>query len=967
MVGIHIHTNAAKVSAYHADHLAADSSRQEYYSEDDHLVGQWFGKGSTMLGLNGDVSKTHFDRLCRNLHPKTKKQLTVRRNDDARVAYDFCISAPKSVSVLALVMEDSRIVKAHDIAVQETLTELENLSMTRVRGNGASHDRASKNVTAALFRHHTSRATDPHRAADPQLHTHAIVFNNTYDTEEKRWKAIQTLEMHRQSGLATAIYRNRLSKELHKIGYMTAATTKGFDVVGFPKAVADVFSKRRMQIDAIEKALGKSGNAALRARIAHTHRVNKDSTKTPEELRQSWHAQLTMEQLLQLDALVTAAVAPVAPGRQYTADEALELAARHLFERRSVVKRSELYRQALTISCGQHDLAAFQNALGNAGQRFRFHENEVTTQAAVDAEREMIKFVDDNATSCVPLNADFVCTEKLSLEQRQAVTTLLSSHAKVMELDGPAGTGKTTTLTELARGLRAKGHDLLVCAPTAAATDVLRKGGFAHAITLQRLLTDTDRQKDLNGSVIVLDEAGCVSVGQFNKLFAIAQSRGCRILLSGDSRQHKSIESVDALRILETHSKLERAGLSMIFRQTHEGYKDAVDAMKSGNHRKGFAKLAALGWVKEVDDADRYQEIASDYLSVLAAKKSCLIVCATWRESELVTEKIRALMREKHLLSAKEERVQVLDPLHFTEAQRQQCNSYEAGQVIVFQRKSVLCARGECLEVLGVENDFVKVRKQKGGVLLLDPRKDAKRIAAFTRREMPVASGDRLLIRANGTAKTGQSLVNGELVTVKAISKNGEIALADGRIIPAAFRHLRGGHAISCQSSQGKTVDVVLCAIDAKSAKSATTKETFYVAASRAKERCTIYTDSKKRLSEALKRSAERQAAIEFVRQQTYEKKQPHPSPGTAARKSLPEARLAPPSQTKRQHHLCEELRRRANTAVRLKRVHSHARNQDAALQNEQRVRGLPGGGGGLPLPPTDLAGNRGFLPSLGR
>ena len=146
------------------------------------------------------MGRDQFLRLCDNLDPRTGNLLTQRlkttrteMGDDGqchsvanrRVFYDFTFSPPKSVSIAALIGDDARIVEAHNHAVTVALRELERFAATRVHDAKGISDRTTANLVAAVFRHDTSRALDPH------LHSHCIVFNATYDAVEKRWKALQ--------------------------------------------------------------------------------------------------------------------------------------------------------------------------------------------------------------------------------------------------------------------------------------------------------------------------------------------------------------------------------------------------------------------------------------------------------------------------------------------------------------------------------------------------------------------------------------------------------------------------------------------------------------------------------------------------------------------------------------------------------------------------------------------------------
>ena len=137
MLSIHPHKNAKAAVAYLDYHL--ESYTADYYSQNGLAEVKLFGKGLDFLGL-GDCtySKELFSALANNIHPVTKKQITPRRRENARPCYDATISAPKSISVVALIADDPRIIEAHNRAVTKTLLFMESRAMTRVRKNGAN-------------------------------------------------------------------------------------------------------------------------------------------------------------------------------------------------------------------------------------------------------------------------------------------------------------------------------------------------------------------------------------------------------------------------------------------------------------------------------------------------------------------------------------------------------------------------------------------------------------------------------------------------------------------------------------------------------------------------------------------------------------------------------------------------------------------------------------------------------------
>jgi hypothetical protein len=172
-------TGGAGYSQRHLEH-------NDYYDEHRKVQGEWQGRGAELLGLRSNVTREQFQAVREGLHPETGEFLRPRRgadrvNDDeseqskARSLYDLTFSAPKSVSIQAMVGGDERLVAAHDNAVREALGEAEKYAATLVRLNRANEDRTTANWIVAAYRHDTSHELDP------QLHTHAVAANLTDD------------------------------------------------------------------------------------------------------------------------------------------------------------------------------------------------------------------------------------------------------------------------------------------------------------------------------------------------------------------------------------------------------------------------------------------------------------------------------------------------------------------------------------------------------------------------------------------------------------------------------------------------------------------------------------------------------------------------------------------------------------------------------------------------------------------
>lgn len=215
--------NRAAAETYFDEHL----SHNDYYTQQETEHGHWIGTGTEKLGLKpgGIVTRDAFLQLCDNRNPETGEQLTPQNFKDRRIFFDFVCSPPKSVSILAVTMNDRRIVDAHKEASMLAIRELEQFAATRVRKDGIQErDRTTGNVVGAAFLHTTSRALDP------QLHTHFVLFNSTWDNQENRWKALQTGAMFGTINYATEVYRNELAKRLHRMGYVTRKAANGFEI-----------------------------------------------------------------------------------------------------------------------------------------------------------------------------------------------------------------------------------------------------------------------------------------------------------------------------------------------------------------------------------------------------------------------------------------------------------------------------------------------------------------------------------------------------------------------------------------------------------------------------------------------------------------------------------------------------------------------------------------------------------------
>jgi conjugative relaxase-like TrwC/TraI family protein len=868
-------TGGAGYSERHLEH-------SDYYDEQHRVRGEWHGRGAELLRLRGEVTRDQFEAVREGLHPESGEFLRPRHSADrtandgngqskARSLYDLTFSAPKSVSVQALLGDDERLVAAHDKAVREALIEAESYTAARVRLDGTNENRTTANWVVAAYRH------DASRELDPQLHTHAVAANLSYDGVEGRWKALQASGLYERRAYLTEVYRNALAREVRVLGYEidnrrdANGRDYGFEIRGVSDELLTIYSQRSAQRDeAVERFTAERGRKPTDNEVAvlvRESRPDKLAEISTESVRKQQLARLSPNESLSLAELRDESFrrSRGISHEPHSASSAFQYAKEHLFERNSVARDYGLLTEALRQSRGRVDLATLRGTLQaeqTAGSLLRSGDN-VATLESLDRERQIVAMVDNGIGREERLggNVRFKPTGNLREEQRRAVEAILDSRDFAINMRGAAGTGKTATLQEIDKGLRNAVKEVVAVAPTRSAVEELQKVGFQNAITISRLLEDQAAQTSLTRKVLIVDEAGMISGRQMASLLALAERARARILFSGDTRQIQSVEASDALRILEQESHMKSVSLNAVQRQVHPEYRDAIQTLRH-SPSLGFEKLDALGAVREVPIQDRAHAIASAYREATSnPSRQVLVVAATHEEIGRATRAVRSDLTERGQLT---EGITLNNhiPLQWTQAQKADLSNYREGQVVVFHRAVKGIEKHEALEVVGREATSLTVKNQHGEEKALGA-KQARLFSVYERSEIEVAPGDKLLLTGNRKG-AGFRATNGEIVRVQSVDQ-GRIHLEDGRTLPTNYRDFDHGYAITAHRSQGKTVDTVIVSADAMK------QELFYVAASRGRHEITVITSDREQLRESLGISTARPSVLELERSITNE------------------------------------------------------------------------------------------------
>ncbi|HSZ01274.1 MAG TPA: MobF family relaxase [Terriglobales bacterium] len=275
--------SAGQSRAYHREEFS--NAQENYYTEGDRIRGEWHGKLAEQWGLQGDVREDHFHRLSEGQHPITGEQLVRhqtareymnRRGEQVspmkhRAGWDATFSAPKSVSLTALVGGDERVRDAHRESVGVALNELERYVQARIGGNLPAE--TTGRWVAAKFEHDSARPVNGYAA--PQLHAHVVFFNLT-ETDDGDTHALQPRELYKTQQYATAVYRSELARRLKELGYeIERGESSQPEIKGYSKEYLEASSPRRQQIE--QHLARRTRGEQARRRLLRTRHAKENS------------------------------------------------------------------------------------------------------------------------------------------------------------------------------------------------------------------------------------------------------------------------------------------------------------------------------------------------------------------------------------------------------------------------------------------------------------------------------------------------------------------------------------------------------------------------------------------------------------------------------------------------------------------------------------------------------------------
>lgn len=749
-----------------------------YYSHEDNyyasgsLDSRWMGEGAEKLGLKGEVASADMDAVRQGKLPDgSDLSRMVNGVNKHRSGYDLTFSAPKSVSVMALVGEDRRFIEAHNRAVAVVMQEVEKLVSARITEEGKTETVLTGNMVAALYNHDTSRDLDP------QLHTHALAFNATFADE--KWRSLAS-DTRMKTGFsenlyATKIalgnlYRSALREDVESMGFETVTAGKNglWELKDVP---VDVFSSRSQ---AIREAAGPDASAKSRDVAALDTRQAK-AWADPELLKADWRRRLADEKF-DIDGYIRQAQARVeVPGTVAGGHSGIhapdlsggassgEIADEQV--RKAVSDTISALSEKKVQFTWSEMLAGTVNRLPSAPGLFEQAragiDAAIEGQRLIPLDREKGIFTSDIhllnelsvhqlARTAIQEQTVLVFPERAQerdVPAGDAVSVLTQDKSPVAILSGRGGAQALRERTEdVAMMARSQGREVMVIAADGRSGQFMSESPHLAGHVMLRSQMNADTVLPVQGTVIV-DRAERLSLKEM-------------VLL-----QEKALS----------------AGAQLIFMDTEnrQGTGNALSVLKEAGipqYRFYGTQLPAVRLVSEADKRSRYSHLAQDYVRLSAEGRDVVAQVTGAREQQQLTDIIRESRREAGELGREQMTIRVLEPVWLDSKTRHQRDNYRAGMVMErWDAEKKTMTRHTIDRVAEATNSLV-LQGEDGSRLTLKVSQLDGSWSLYRSRTLAVSEGDRL--RALGRELKG-AIKAKEQFTVTAL-ENGAIRLRSG-------------------------------------------------------------------------------------------------------------------------------------------------------------------------------------------
>lgn len=747
-------------------------SAGNYYTDKDnyYVIGsmgeRWAGEGAKALGLSGSVDVKTFTRV---LEGKLPDGSDLSRAQDGtnkhRPGYDLTFSAPKSISVMAMLGGDTRLIDAHNRAVDTAIKQIEALASTRVMTDGKSETQLTGNLVMALFNHDTSRDQEP------QLHTHAVVANVTQ--HDGTWRTLSSDKIGKTGFIENVyanqiafgrLYRAALKDDVTAMGYETETVGKHemWELKGVP---TEPYSSRTK---AIREAVGDDASLKSRDVAALDTRQSKQKVD-PEQRMAEWMATLK-ETGFDIQAYREAAdqrvregAVPVTTPESADAPAAVSQSIAILSDRRARFTYSELLattlgqlparpgmveqaREGIDAAIKNEQLIPLDKEKGLFTSNV--HVLDELSVSALSRELQQQGRVDVFPDKSVPRSRAF----------SDAVSVLAQDRSPVAIISGQGGAaGQRERVAELVMMAREQGRDVQIMAADrrSAANQARDERLSGELITDRRGLTEG--MTFIPGSTLIVDQGEKLTLKETLTLLDGALRHNVQLLIA-DSGQRTGTGS--ALTVMK------EAGVSTLAWQGGEKTRVSV--------------------ISEPDRRERYDRLAADFAKSIRAGEEAVVQISGAREQAALAATVRDALKGEKMLGERDISITTLEPVWLDGRHRQVRDHYREGMVMERWNAEERSRERFVIDRVTARNNSLTLRNAQGETQVTRLTELDSSWSLYRTGTLQVTEGDRLAVLGQ---TQGARLKGGDSVTVTGIDEKGIHVSLPGRktqaVLPA--------------------------------------------------------------------------------------------------------------------------------------------------------------------------------------
>ncbi|HGY7601799.1 TPA: conjugative transfer relaxase/helicase TraI [Escherichia coli] len=815
-------------------------SAGNYYTDKDnyYVLGsmgeRWAGRGAEQLGLQGSVDKDVFTRL---LEGKLPDGADLSRMQDGsnkhRPGYDLTFSAPKSVSVMAMLGGDKRLIDAHNQAVDFAVRQVEALASTRVMTDGQSETVLTGNLVMALFNHDTSRDQEP------QLHTHAVVANVTQHNGE--WKTLSSDKVGKTGFIENVyanqiafgrLYREKLKEQVEALGYETEVVGKHgmWEMPGVP---VEAFSGRSQ---AIREAVGE--DASLKSRDVAALDTRKSKQHVDPEVRMAEWMQTLKETGFDIRAYRDAAdqraetrTQTPGPASQDGPDvqQAVTQAIAGLSERKVQFTYTDVLARTVGILPPENGVI----------ERARAGIDEaISREQLIPLDREKGLFTSGihvlDELSVRALSRDIMKQNRVTVHPEKSVprTAGYSDAVSVLAQDRPSlaivsgqggAAGQRERVAELVMMAREQGREVQIIAADRRSQMNLKQDErlSGELITGRRQLQEG--MAFTPGNTVIVDQGEKLSLKE------------TLTLLDGAARHNVQVLITDSGQRTGTGSAL----MAM---------KDA--GVNTYRWQGGEQRPATI--ISEPDRNVRYARLAGDFAASVKAGEESVAQVSGVREQAILTQAIRSELKTQGVLGRPEVTMTALSPVWLDSRSRYLRDMYRPGMVMEQWNPETRSHDRYVIDRVTAQSNSLTLRDAQDETQVVRISSLDSSWSLFRPEKMPVADGERLRVTA----------VSGDSVTLSDGQQTRVIRPGQER----AEQHIDLAYAITAHGAQGasETFAIALEGTEGNR-KLMAGFESAYVALSRMKQHVQVYTDNRQGWTDAINNAVQKGTAHDVL------------------------------------------------------------------------------------------------------